>query len=144
MITESEIEQAALEILEELGYTVIYGPDIAPDSLSPERERWDDVILKRRLRDAIARINPNIPKEAQEEALKKVLRIHSPNLIKSNEIFHNYLVNGIEVEYEYKGSNNYNGTKEIETYNINGWINEDNISITLIILGFILAVLFGN
>ena len=30
MITESEIEQATLEILEELGYSIIYGPDIAP------------------------------------------------------------------------------------------------------------------
>ncbi len=101
MITESEIEQAALEILEELDYTVIYGPDMAPDSLNPERERWDDVILKGRLRDAIARLNPTIPKEAQDEALKKVLRIHSQNLIKSNEKFHNYLVNGVEVEYRY-------------------------------------------
>ena len=103
MITESEIEQAALEILEELGYTIIYGPDIAPDSLNPEREHWDDVVLKQRLRDAITRLNPNIPKEAQDEALKKVLRTHSPNLIKNNETFHNYLVNGVEVEYRYKG-----------------------------------------
>ena len=38
LITESEIEQAALEILEELGYTIIYCPDIAPDSLNPERD----------------------------------------------------------------------------------------------------------
>jgi hypothetical protein len=42
-ITESEIEQIALDILnEELGYTVLYGPDLA-DGHHKEREFGDVV-----------------------------------------------------------------------------------------------------
>ena len=52
-ITESEVEQVALEILSELGYKIIYGPDIAPDGIRPERESYSDVILTERLRSAI-------------------------------------------------------------------------------------------
>ncbi|MHA1827345.1 MAG: type I restriction endonuclease subunit R, partial [Candidatus Heimdallarchaeaceae archaeon] len=113
-LTESEIEQAALEILRELGYTILHGPDIAPDGISPERERWDEVILKNRLRKAIERINPNVPKEVQEEALKKILRTNSPNLIKNNETFHNYLVNGITVECRVNGKIDYFTVKIID------------------------------
>ena len=37
-ITESNVEEAALEILSDLGYKILYGPDIAPDGISPERQ----------------------------------------------------------------------------------------------------------
>ena len=50
IITESEVETAALEILSELGYKTLYGPDIAPDGTSPERQSYSDVVLVERLR----------------------------------------------------------------------------------------------
>src|SRR3989344_7693431 len=102
IITEQEIEEAALEILKELDYTIIGGIDIAPDGISPEREKWSDVVLVQRLKDAIDRIDANkhIPREAKEEAVKKVLRIASPQLIQDNKSFHNMLVNGVDVEYK--------------------------------------------
>ncbi|MFO8015700.1 MAG: type I restriction endonuclease subunit R [Candidatus Woesearchaeota archaeon] len=86
-----------------MGYTIIHGPDIAPDGPKPERKAWDEVVLKDRLKKAIDRLNPNIPREAKEEALKKVLRAESPNLITNNEKFHNFLVNGVDVEYRKDG-----------------------------------------
>lgn len=100
-ITESDIEQAALEILTELGYGTLYGPDIAPppDGINPQRQSYSDVVLIGRLKDAIDRLNPTIPKEAREEALKKVLRSDSPNLISNNQNFHKLLTDGIPVEY---------------------------------------------
>ncbi|MEM3473642.1 MAG: type I restriction endonuclease subunit R [archaeon] len=98
-LAESHIEQAALEILENLGYDTLFGPDIAPDGKLPERVSYSEVILKERLLRAVARLNPSIPKEAQEEAVKKVLRIDSPNLIENNKEFHKYFTEGIEIEY---------------------------------------------
>ena len=102
-ITESEVEEAALEILRDLGYTIIYGPDISPDGKNPERNSYEDVILIERLKQAIDKLNPNIPKEAREEAFKKVLKIDSPKLIVNNQNFHEFLINGIPVQYRKEG-----------------------------------------
>ena len=98
-IYESDIEAAALEWLAELGYTVLHGPDIAPDTPNAERSSYKEVVLTRRLRDAIARLNTEIPTEAQEEALRKVLNPDSHTLVQNNRAFHLMLVDGIEVEY---------------------------------------------
>lgn len=36
-MTESELEEAALDILSELGYGILHGADIAPDGINPQR-----------------------------------------------------------------------------------------------------------
>ncbi len=103
-MTEKDVEDAALNILSELGYKILYGPDIAPapDGIAPERRSYSEVVLVDRLRDAIDKFNPDIPTEAKEEAVKKVLRAESPHLIVNNQSFHKMLVNGIDVEYRRK------------------------------------------
>ena len=98
-ITEIDIETAALNWLAGMGYSVLHGPDIAPDTSDAERSRYEDVVLRGRLRDAVARLNPNIPAESQEEAVQKVLSPNSPSLFQNNRTFHLMLVDGIEVEY---------------------------------------------
>lgn len=102
--TESTLEEATLEWLEELGYSVVGGPEIAPapDGERPERNNYSDVVLTERLKKAIDRINPNIPEPARDEALKKVLRVSnfSPQLILNNQAFHTLLQDGIDVEYQ--------------------------------------------
>ena len=99
--TESDLENAVLEWLEELGYSIAFGPDIAPDGESPERESYKDIPLVGRLRTAVARINPSIPQEAQEDAIKKVVGVaySSPNLLVANHAFHQMLALGIDIEY---------------------------------------------
>jgi len=98
-ITESNIEQVALDILAELGYSQVYGPDIASDSPNPERKSYQEVVLVERLKTAIDKLNPNIPESSREDALKKVLRSESQNLVENNQSFHDMLVNGVDVEY---------------------------------------------
>ncbi len=100
--TESEVEEAALEILSELGYKILHGPEIAPDGLHPERQSYSDVVLIERLRNAIIRLNTTIPEEARDEAIKKILRSESPHLIINNRSFHKMLVDGVDVEYRRK------------------------------------------
>ncbi|MFA5382875.1 MAG: type I restriction endonuclease subunit R [Candidatus Micrarchaeia archaeon] len=104
-ITEDEIEQAMLELLKEQGYKVINGPVIAPepDGTEPERERYSDVILKDRLKQAIKKINPELPEDAHNDAIRKILSFNTSNIFKNNQIFHDMLINGIDIEYK-KGS----------------------------------------
>ena len=99
VFTESEVEVVALEWFSRLGYAVLSGPDIAPGEAAAERESYDQVTLVGRLQEAIGRLNPQIPEEAREEALRKVLRADSPGLVASNRAFHRMLVDGVEVEY---------------------------------------------
>ena len=103
-ITESAIESLAIERLETLGYQYLYGPDIAPDSDTPERERFEDVVLLERLRRAVGRINPAVPADAREEAVRQILRLNSPELIANNEAFHRMLTEGIKVTYQHNGT----------------------------------------
>ncbi|MCY4569072.1 MAG: type I restriction endonuclease subunit R, partial [Candidatus Poribacteria bacterium] len=98
-IYESDIEEASLNWFAGLGYTVLHGPDIAPDTSDAERATYKEVILSRRLRDTVAHLNPTIPPDAQEEAIRKVLHPDSPALVQNNRAFHQMLVDGIEVEY---------------------------------------------
>lgn len=98
-IYESDIEEAALKWFTELGYTVLHGPDIAPDTPNAERSTYKEVVLTHRLQEAVARLNPTIPSDAQQEAIRKVLNPDSPALVQNNRAFHQMLVDGIEVEY---------------------------------------------
>ena len=97
-ITESEIEQIALDILsEDLGYIVLYGPDIAEGNRK-ERD-YTEVVLHQRLKTAIDKFNPNIPEEAREEAFKKALRTVTVSLADNNEHFHRMLTEGVDVKF---------------------------------------------
>jgi type I restriction enzyme R subunit len=96
-LIENHIEKLAIELLDKLGYTYVYGPDIAPDSENPERDSFEQVLLVNRLQNAVRRINPTIPPDAQTEAIKEIQRIASPELLTNNENFHRLLTEGIPV-----------------------------------------------
>jgi type I restriction enzyme R subunit len=95
---ESVVEDASLGYFRDLGYETKFGPDIAPDGKTPERQNWNDVVLFERLKAAITRVNPNLSADAREEAFRKVLRAESPSHIASNRRFHELLANGVDVE----------------------------------------------
>ncbi|GIU68812.1 MAG: hypothetical protein KatS3mg002_0048 [Candidatus Woesearchaeota archaeon] len=101
-ISESEVEEAALDILRELGWTILHGPDISEGGSNEER-KYSEVVLVNRLRNALERINKDIPEEAIQEAIKKVLRTDSQNQIINNQQFHKMVVNGVDVEYKKNG-----------------------------------------
>ena len=100
---EDDIEQLAIEELQALGYHYIYGPDIAPDGEFPERESYKDILLKNRLKDAISKLNPSIPLDAQLDAFNQIQRINSPDMLTNNEQFHTLLTDGINVVYQKNG-----------------------------------------
>ena len=98
-ITESTVENAALDWLDSLGWNVAHGPDIAPDTLAAERTDYGQVVLERRLRDALAQLNKDLPAEALEDAFRKLNRPEGTSLETRNRAFHRMLVEGVPVEY---------------------------------------------
>jgi type I restriction enzyme R subunit len=100
--SESMVEDATLSWFEGLGWAVKNGPEIAPGETRAERQSYQETILPERLRNAIVKVNPQMPSEAIEEAFRKVSRVDSPSLNQSNQIFHRMLVNGVDVEYRSK------------------------------------------
>jgi len=83
VISEDHIEQIVIQEFIDLGYSYVNGADISPDGVAQERA-YDEVVLKHRLRAAISRLNPIVPADAQEDALKKLLSSDSPNLFQNN------------------------------------------------------------
>ena len=97
--TESNIEEAALAWLADLGWAVAHGPDIAPDALAAERSDYGQVLLEQRLRDSLARLNPDLPADALRDALRRLTRPEGSTLEARNRTFHRRLVDGVTVEY---------------------------------------------
>ncbi len=102
-LDESQLEIATVDTFRDLGYDSIHGPQIAPDGESPERQDYGQVILIDRLRQALCRINPDVPDEAIEEALRIVTRADSPSLIVNNRTFHRLLTDGVDVSWRDNG-----------------------------------------
>jgi type I restriction enzyme, R subunit len=102
-ITENIIEESTIEILQSKGWEYANGKEISPEGLFCERENYSQIVLVTRLRNAIAKINPEIPLDAQEAAVQKVLRIASPDLLHNNEEFHRLLVEKVKIPYQQKG-----------------------------------------
>ena len=98
-INESDVEEATLAWLRDLGWDVAHGPDIGPGTLDPERGGYDQVVLERRLGDALARLNPELPFAAREDAFRKLIRPEGPTLEVRNREFHRMLVEGVTVEH---------------------------------------------
>lgn len=99
-LSEAEIESALLEHLGHLGYLIEIEEKIGPDGLFPERESYSEVILRKRLLDAVSTLNPHLPLHALEDAIKKLMQHEFPVLLDENRRIHKLLTEGIDVEYE--------------------------------------------
>ncbi|AFU59834.1 type I site-specific deoxyribonuclease, HsdR family [Candidatus Nitrososphaera gargensis Ga9.2] len=108
-ISEADVEENVLAILESMGYKIIRGDneDCLPGGSSALRADYKDVVLVDRLTDSLRKINPSAPIDALDQAIKQVLRSESQKLIANNESFHKMLVDGIDIPVQ---------TLEGETY----------------------------
>ena len=98
-LSELAVETAALEWLEGLGWHKAHGPDIAPDTPGDERTDYSEVVLAQRLRDALCRLNPNLPAAALDDAFRKLTRTEGTTLEVRNRAFHRMFVDGVTLEY---------------------------------------------
>jgi type I restriction enzyme R subunit len=98
-LTENDIENVTLDWLSGLGWSVVHGPDMAPEGKAPERASYGDVLLLGRLRHAITRINPHLPADAIDDIVRKVTATEMPSLVEENRRLHKLLVDGMAVQY---------------------------------------------
>jgi type I restriction enzyme R subunit len=98
-LTEASLEELLIDQLGSLGYSVASEDVVGPDGSSPERESHDQVILVKRLTDAVARINLNVPEEACADAVRKLTQTEFPTLLEENRRIHRLLTEGVDVEY---------------------------------------------
>ncbi len=103
MLTENELEALALTWFQDSGWEYRHGPDIAPDGETPERADYRQVVLTGRLREALQRLNLDMPEFVSDEVLHRVTTLHELSLVQSNLCFHEALVDGLPVEVEQGG-----------------------------------------
>ena len=90
--TEAHFENAILELMhDKLGYERIYGPDVERDYTEP--------LHLESVRQSLFDINPSLATEAIDEAIVKIRNIENGSLIQRNEVFTDYMQNGVEVNY---------------------------------------------
>ena len=93
--TEADYENSLIELFKNMGYSYAYGPDIERDYKSP--------LYEPELEAALTRLNPNMPSDAINDALFKLKNFENAELTQKNEVFMDYIQNGIEVRYFVKG-----------------------------------------
>ncbi|MDU6983960.1 MAG: type I restriction endonuclease subunit R [Terrisporobacter othiniensis] len=116
---EDELEQASLEILQSLGYEYIHGKELSPSAEFPQRESYREVILSDKVKEALFRINRDLPNEALENAYRQIISFNSPSLEENNKYFHNLMVNGIDVSFKEEGNIRTKKAYIIDFENIN-------------------------
>ncbi len=98
-LSEAAVELALLEQLQGLGYSVEQEENIGPDGHRPERDSHDVVVLKKRLEDAVALLNPGMPLDARQDAIRKVMQSELPSMLEENRRIHKLMTEGVDVEY---------------------------------------------
>ena len=95
IFNEATYENSIIELLGNLGYTHVYGPDVERD--------FHDPLMVDELKNSLEMVNPNLPSAAINEAIYKLRNYEAGSLVSKNEVFMDYLQNGIEVSYQEKG-----------------------------------------
>jgi type I restriction enzyme R subunit len=130
--SESIVEEAALAWLEVTGWQVRHGAEIAPGEPAAEREDYGQVVLAQRLHDALARLNPELPAEALDDAFRKLIRPEGRDLLIRNRALHRLLVDGVTVEYR-DANGNIRGAQaqviDFDDLKANDWLAVNQFSV---------------
>ena len=94
-LNEDGYEHQCINWFKGINWNWKYGPDIAPEGISPERSSYKEVILGERLEDAIARINPGLQKDTIRSVHQLLSSPGETDLLRANEIIQGWFVNGI-------------------------------------------------
>ncbi len=97
--SEGLVEDAILDTFLQLGYNYQPAAVISPDGTAPARSAYGDVLLLERLSEAVARLNPAVPQEGREQAIRQLLLTETPSLVEENRRLHRLLTDGVDVEF---------------------------------------------
>lgn len=120
-ISESDVEEFVLSILENLGYEIARGDreEYLPNGRLALRNDYKEVVLVEKLRQALKRINPSASSEEINQAIKHLLRSESQKLLVDNESFHKMLADGIDVPVRKREEERYDKIWLFDFKNLN-------------------------
>lgn len=101
--TEASYEKSIIELFQEMGYEYLYGPDVERD--------YHDPLLPNLLHHSLHTINSDLPEAALQEAIYKIRNYEAGSVLSKNEVFMDYLQNGVTVSYQEGGE-----TKSVIVY----------------------------
>jgi type I restriction enzyme, R subunit len=99
MIDENQLEQLAIQWFRDTGWSYAHGPEIAPEGSAPERADFREVVLRSRLAEAVARLNPAFPTATVDEVVNFVSKPEQPSLAQNNYNFHRLIIEGVAVNF---------------------------------------------
>ena len=117
-MTEDQLEQLTLSWFRDQGYSYTFGPDIGHDGDHPERTDYQSSILPQRLHTALVKLNPGIPESVLEDVVSRLQKPQHLSLLANNRQFHEYLLDGVPVEFEREGRKIGDRVKIIDFANI--------------------------
>ena len=98
-LTESVVEDAALDWFRGLDYRVVAGPELPVGGPGGWRESHADAVFPDTLRDSLAKLNPDLPDEALDTAARTLLRPQGSTLETRNRAAHRMIVEGVATAY---------------------------------------------
>lgn len=116
-LAEEAVELAALSWFELLGWRSVPGDYLAPDGPMGARADYREAILEPELRSAIASLNPEATADMVNAAVLKIKASQSQDLVENNRLFHPFLVSGVPVEVNEKGTTRTIGIRIVDQEN---------------------------
>lgn len=99
-ISEAELETHFMESLAPLGYRLADGADVSPEVKDPLRASFRETILAPVLLESLARLNPDVPKTALEDAARRVTdSVFTSDIVQENRRLHDLMVHGVPVTF---------------------------------------------
>ena len=99
LIDEDQVEIQCINWFKEIGYKYKNGYEISPEGSNPERSEFRQVILGKRLKSALVKINPEIPSQKIENSITQIANPNIPYLLNCNREIHSWLTKGIKITY---------------------------------------------
>jgi type I restriction enzyme R subunit len=94
-IAESGVEEVCLDYFADLGWSVIYGPEIAPGEVLAERSSYRETLLSERLRSAVTLLNPSLDMASIAEVVATIRRAESADVLAENWRIYKLLITGV-------------------------------------------------
>ena len=103
MLNENDIEQLTLQRLQSLGWEYRYGKDLPIHEGEFARGDLSGVVFVEQLREAVRKLNPQLPESAVDSVVKSATKNDIGDLVVRNQAFYKLLRDGVRVEYQADG-----------------------------------------
>ena len=103
MLNENDIEQLPLQRLQSLSWEYRYGKDLPVHEGEFVRGDLSGVVFVKQLREAVRKLNPQLPESAVDSVVKSATKSDIGDLVVRNQAFYKLLRDGVRVEYTLNG-----------------------------------------